>query len=65
MKLAQNPVIQETWVQTLGWKDPLERGMVTHSNILTWGIPWTEEPGGLPFMGHNSWGRKESDMTKN
>ena len=39
--------IQETQVQSLGWKDPLEEGTATHSSILPWGIPWTEEPGGL------------------
>ena len=39
--------MQETWVQSLGWEDPLEKGMATHSNILAWRIPWTEEPGGL------------------
>ena len=42
--------MQETWVQFLGWKDPLEEGMATHSSILTWRIPWTEEPGGLPSI---------------
>jgi len=36
--------VQETGVQSLGWKDPLEEGMATHSSILTWRIPWTEEP---------------------
>ena len=41
----------ETWVRFLGWKDPLEEGMATHSSILTWETPWTEEPGGLQFMG--------------
>ena len=41
------PAMQETWVQSLGWKDPLEKGMATHSSILAWRIPWTEEPGGL------------------
>ena len=41
------PAIQETQVQSLGWEDPLEKGMVTHSSILSWRIPWTEEPGGL------------------
>ena len=41
------PTVQETWVRSLGWEDPLEEGMATHSNILTWRIPWTEEPGGL------------------
>ena len=37
--------------QPLGWEDPLEEGMATHSSILSWRIPWTEEPGGLQFMG--------------
>ena len=41
------PAMQETWVQSRGWEDPLEKGMATHSNILAWRIPWTEEPGGL------------------
>ena len=39
--------MQETWVRPLGWEDPLEEGMATHSSILAWGIPWTEEPDGL------------------
>ena len=39
--------VQETWVQYLGWEDPLEEGMATHSSILAWRIPWTEEPGRL------------------
>ena len=39
------PAVQETWVQPLGWKDPQEKGRATHSNILAWKIPWTEEPG--------------------
>ena len=52
------PVIQETWVQSLGWEDSLEKGMATHSSILAWRIPWTEEPGELQSMwsqtvGHN------------
>ena len=42
---------QETWVQTLGLQDPLEKGMATHSSILAWRILWTEEPGGLQSMG--------------
>ena len=41
------PVMQETWVQSLGQGDPLEKEMATHSSILTWRIPWTDEPGGL------------------
>ena len=45
------PAMWETWVRSLGWEDPLEEGMGTHSNILAWEIPWTEEPGGLQSMG--------------
>ena len=45
------PAIQETWVQYLGWEDPLEEVMTTHSSILAWSIPWTKEPGRLQFMG--------------
>ena len=41
------PVMLETQVQSLGWEDPLQKGMATHSSILAWRIPWTEEPGGL------------------
>ena len=54
------PAMQETWVQSLGQEDPLEKGMATHSNILTWGIPWAEEPDGL----YSSWGSRELDMTE-
>ena len=53
------PAMQETWVQSLSWEDPLEEGMATHSSILTWRIPWTEE-----LVGYSPWGRKESDTTK-
>ena len=45
------PAMQETWVQSLGQKDPLEKGMVTHSSILAWRIPGTEDSGGLQSMG--------------
>ena len=45
------PAMEETRVQSLGWEDPLKEGMATHSNILAWRIPWTEEPGGLQSMG--------------
>ena len=45
------PAIQETWVQSLGWEDPLEKEMATHSSILAWRISWTEEPGELQSMG--------------
>ena len=43
--------MQQTWVQSLGWEDPLEKGTGTHSRILAWEIPWTEELGGLQSMG--------------
>ena len=45
------PAVQETWVRSLGWEDPLEKEMATHSSILAWKISWTEEPGGLQSMG--------------
>ena len=45
------PAMQETWVWSLGWEDPLEKRMATHSSVLVWRIPWTEEPGGLQSMG--------------
>ena len=49
------PATQETQVRFLGWEDPLEKGMATHSSIPAWRIPWTEEPGGLQSMGSQSW----------
>ena len=58
-QLVKNlPAMQETWVRFLGWEDSLEKEMATHSSILAWRIPWTEEPGGLQSMGS-----QESDMT--
>ena len=45
------PAMLETWVQSLGREDPVEKGMATPSSILAWRIPWTERPGGLQFMG--------------
>ena len=45
------PEVLETWVQFLGWEYPLEKGMATHSSILAWKIPWTEEPGGVQCIG--------------
>ena len=45
------PAMQETKVRSLGWEDPLEKGLDTHSSILAWRIPWTEEPGRLQSMG--------------
>ena len=53
------PVMQETWVRSLGREDPLEKEMAAHSSILAWRIPWTEEPGGLQSMGS-----QESDTTQ-
>ena len=52
------PAVQETWVQFLGQEDPLEKGMATHSSILAWRIPWTEEPGRPQSMG------PQRDMTE-
>ena len=49
------PAVQETWVQSLGWEDPLEEGMATHSSILAWRISWTEEPGGPLHRVAQSW----------
>ena len=46
------PPMQETWVRSLGWEDPLEQGMAAHSSILAWRIPWTEEPGGHSLWDH-------------
>ena len=45
------PALPETWIQSLCWEDALEEGMATHSSILAWSIPWTEEPGGLQSRG--------------
>ena len=53
------PTMWETWVRSLGWEDPLEKEMATHSSILAWKIPWTEEPGRLQSIGH-----KKSDTTE-
>ena len=61
------PAMQETQVQSLGWGDPLEKELATYSSILAWGIPWTEEPGGLQSTGHrhtHSLSDTESDMTE-
>ena len=52
------PVMQQTQVQSMGWEDPLERGMATHSSTLSWRIAWREEPGKLQSM------RSQRDMTK-
>ena len=53
------PAMQENYVKSLGWEDNLEKGMATHSSILAWKIPWTEE-----MVGYSPWGHRESDTTK-
>ena len=53
------PAMQETWVQSLSQEDPLEKGITTHSSIVTWQIPWTEES-----VGYSPWGCKELNTTK-
>ena len=45
--VKNSPAMQETQIQSLGWEDPLEKEIAAHTSILAWGIPWTEEPGGL------------------
>ena len=59
-RLKHLPAKWETWVQSLGWEDPLEKEMATHSSILAWRIPWIEEPGGLQSAGSVA----ESDTTE-
>ena len=59
------PAMQETWVQSLGGKDPLEKEMETHSSILAWRIPWTEEPDRLQFMGPQTVGHDRTHSTPN
>ena len=49
--IKNQPAMRETWVRSLGWEDPLEEGMATHSSIVAWRIPWTEEPGRLQSTG--------------
>ena len=49
-KVRRLSAMQEAWVRSLGQEDPLEKAMATHSSILAWKIPWTEEPGGLQSM---------------
>ena len=49
--VKNTPAVQETQVQSLGLEDPLKKGMATHSSILAWRVPWTEEPGGLQSTG--------------
>ena len=58
LSVKNPPAMQETWVWSLGWEDPLEKEMATHSSILDWEIPWKEEADGLQSVGS-----QESDMT--
>ena len=53
------PAMWETWVQSLSWEDPLEKGMATNSSILAWRIQWTKEPGGYSPWGHKKWNTTE------
>ena len=53
-RLKHLPTMQETWVRSLGWEDPLEKEVATHSSTLAWKIPWTEEPAGYSLWGHKS-----------
>ena len=63
-QLVKNlPAIQETRVRSLGWEDPLEKKMATHSDVLAWRIPWTEEPGELQSMGSKSVGQDYTTFT--
>ena len=55
--MVKNPAVQESLVQSLGWEDPLKKEVASHTSILTWGIPWREEPGGLQSMGWQRVGR--------
>ena len=57
-RLKRLPAMWETWVQSLGWEDPLEKEMATHSSILAWRIPWGS------LVGYSPWGGKESDTTE-
>ena len=57
-KVKNLPAVQETWVQSLGQED-MEKGMATHSNILAWRMPWTED-----LTGYSPWGNKELNTTK-
>ena len=57
------PTMRETWVRSLGWEDPLEKEMATHSSIHAWKILWTEEPGGLQSMGSQRGRAQLSDFS--
>ena len=57
-KVKSLPAMQETWVRSVDWEDPLEKGMATHSSILAWRTPWAEKPVGL-----NPWGCRKLDKS--
>ena len=58
------PAMQDTQVRPLDREEPLKKGMASHSSILSWRIPWTEEPGGLQSIGYILQGHKQLDMTE-
>ena len=60
--VKNSPAVREMWVQSPGQEDPLEEGMATHSSILPWKVPWTEEPGGLQSTGLQSVRQDGSDL---
>ena len=57
--------MEETWVRSLGWEDPLEKEMATHSSIIAWKVPWTEELSGLQFMGSQRVGHDRANHNFN
>ena len=65
-RVKNPPAKQDTWVRSLGWEDPLERGMATHSSILPWRVPWTEEPVRLQSIGlqrvRHDWATKHTHI---
>ena len=67
-QLVKNlPATKDTWAPSLGWEDPLEKGMATYSNILAWRISWAGEPDGLHGISksqNSPWGRKKLDTTE-
>ena len=58
------PAMLETWIQSLGWENPLKKGVATHSSILAWRIPWREESGGLQSMGSQSQTRLSDSLSQ-